>query len=90
MRITQAALRLLILILIVYGSATLWSVSESLAEAREQLNVQRVLTRTLQEENARLRLRLQETDEEEKLERIARQQLGLVSPDETVIYNVGD
>ena len=90
MRITQAALRLLILILIVYGSATLWSVSTSLAEAREQLKVQRVLTGTLQEENARLHLRLQATDEEEKMERIARQQLGLVSPDETVIYNVGD
>ena len=90
MRKTQAALRLLILILIVYGSATLWSVSSSQTEARELLQIQQETARTLREENAQMALRVSEIGEEEKWERIARRQLGLVSPDETVIYNVGD
>jgi len=90
LRITQTALRLLILILIVYGSAMLWSVSGALTEAQEQLAVQKTMIRTLQEENEEAYLRVQETDEKEKLEIIARQQLGLVGPGETVIYNVGD
>ena len=90
MRNNQAALRLLILILIVYGSTTLWSVSTALAEARELLEIRQETARTLREENAQMALRVSEIGEEEKWERIARQQLGLVSPDETVIYNVGD
>ena len=90
LRKTQTALRLLILILIAYGSAMLWSVSASLAEARQLLEIRQETARTLREENAQMARRVNEIGEEEKWERIARQQLGLVSPDETVIYYVGD
>lgn len=90
MRLIQSALRLLILVLIVYGSVTLWSVSQSLTQAREMLAVQRKTVSNLQMENAKLALRVKETDEEEKWEHIAREQLGLVDPEEIVIYNVGD
>ena len=90
MRITKSALRLLILILIVYGSLMLRSVGASLTAARTQLEERRETVRCLREENAHLRRLVEETDKEEIWERIARQQLGLVSPEETVIYNVGD
>ena len=90
MRMTKSALRLLILILVVYGSLTLRSVGASLAEARTQLESQQEAARCLREENAFLRRFIEETGEEEKWERLARQQLGLVAPGETVIYNVGD
>jgi len=89
LRKTQMALRLLILMLTVYGSCTMWTVGRELIAARELLAAQEERAQALREENAQLRLRLEETDEEE-WERIARQQLGLVSPEDTVIYNVGD
>ena len=86
----MATLRLLILILILYGFFTLRSVSLSLNEARRQLEVQLTAAESLREENEQLRRLLDETGEKEKWEYIARQQLGLVRPDEIVIHNVGD
>lgn len=90
MRITQGALRLLIVALILYGFAMQWSVGKSLNEATEQLKTQVERAENLREENAQLQQSLKDIKEEERWERIARQQLGLVSPGEIVIYNVGD
>lgn len=90
LRLTQAALRLLIMILIVYGSVTQWSVSRSLAAAEEHLVQQREQAERLREENTQLQQRINALEKEERWEHIARQQLGLVSPGEIVIYNVGD
>ena len=90
MRLTMAALRLLILTLILYALFTLRSVGLSLTQARQQLELQRTAVTSLREENARLRQRINEESEKEKWEYIARRQLGLVSPDEIVTYNVGD
>ena len=90
MRNNQAALRLLILILTVYGFSMLWSVGNELTEAGEVLRQEQENARALREENAQLRLRLEATDEKDNWERIARQQLGLVGPEDIVIYNVGD
>ena len=88
MRLTMAALRLLILILILYGCITLRSVGLSLREARHQLEEQQAAAQCLREENEQLRRRLSDSSQSEKWEYLARQQLGLVDPDDTVIYNV--
>lgn len=90
MRLTMAALRLLVLILILYGLLMLWNVGLSLREGRQLLECQQAAAERLREENALLRQHISEADEREKWERIARQQLGLVGPDEIVIYNVGE
>ena len=90
MRLTMAALKLLILILILYGLLTLRSVGLSLSEARRELGLQRAQAQDLRTENAQLRQSIGINGEKEKWETIARQQLGLVDPNETVIYNVGE
>ena len=90
MRLTMVSLRILILILTLYGLLILRNVGISLREARQELELQYAALECLRVENTLLRQRVEETGEKEKWECIARQQLGLVSPDEIVIYNLGE
>ena len=90
MRLTMAALKLLIITLILYGLLTLQSVGLSLTEARRQLETEQATAAQLRRDNALLGMSVSETDEKEKWEYIARQQLGLVHPNEIVTYNVGE
>ncbi len=90
LRRTRPVVRIIILALIVYAFITLLGVGRKLGRARELLEASGAAAAELQEENEALEFDMAHADEEETIERIAREKLGLVLPDDTILYDVGD
>ncbi len=89
-RSTNTAIRALVLILTVYAFYTLWSVGVQLDRSRALLAESRREEAALETEIAALRGDLERMGEEETVERLAREKLGLVRPEEIVTYSLGD
>jgi len=87
---TRPMLRLLVLLLTVYAFSTLLSVSGKLAAAGRALEERKQAAEELRQSLAALRYDMEQAGEQENIERLAREKLGLVMPDETVIYYAGD
>lgn len=90
MKHIQPLLRLVILALIAYSFLTLLSVRAQLARARRELTEQQTAVETLRAETEALRADVEHAGEAESIERIAREQLGLVYPEEIITYSTGD
>ena len=87
---TQPMIRLLVLVLMAYAFFTLLSVGGMLGEARRTLEESRLRAEELRREIAALQYDIDHAAEAEYIERLAREKLELVMPDETVIHYVGD
>ena len=90
LRAMQPMIRLLVLILIAYAFTTLLSVGRQLREAREALAEEQLAAEQLREEIQALQYDIDHAEEEENIERFAREKLGLVMPGEAAVHYVGD
>lgn len=89
-RASQTLLRIFILFLIVYAFTTLLSAAATLTRARDALAAQQERIQTLREENAALQYDIDHARDEESIERLAREKLGLIRPSGAGLYDVGD
>ena len=87
---TGLVIRVLVLTLTVYAFAAMWSVGTQLDRSRTLLAESRQEEAALEREIAELQYDLEHIGEEESIERLAREKLGLVRPDEIVTYDLGD
>lgn len=73
-----------------YGCVTLTSTNAKVNEAaKTEAELQQQVDRLL-EENASLRHAIENQDDPDTIEDIAREKLGLVMPDEQIYYDAGD
>lgn len=92
MRFKRSSLltKVLILVLVVYATVTLVSLQSQVTEKEAQIeSLQQAIT-TAQQENLRLEQNINALGTDEGVEAVARQKLGLVAPDETIFYDVGN
>ena len=80
---------ILMWVLLIYSAWSLWSVRTGLGEARSVLVELQGEAEALSRDNDTLRQGLDQAGSEEALRRIAREQLGLVLPEDR-IYIIGD
>ncbi len=90
LRGARAVIRIILLILMVYSFLTFLSVRQRLAEAQEALAGTRRAAEMLQRQNQALQSSIDSETEEEIMERLARDRLRLVRPEETETYQMGD
>lgn len=83
-------IKIVILALIVYATISLVSVNDRIAQAQaDQEILQAKVDRALQV-NAELEYDVAHADDEETIEEIAREKLGLVMPGEKIFYDIGN
>ena len=83
-------IRILIPALMLYALGSLFITGGKLDSAREQLLRAQETVQTLQEQNRELEEQIARSDDPELLEQMARQRLGLVMPEDKVIYDLGN
>ena len=76
--------------LLAYGCITLMNMNTKVEEAtKTEAELQEELL-AIQEENAELQFAIENKDDPETIEDIARDKLGLVMPDERIFYDTGE
>ena len=75
---------IVIALLLAYGFIRCWAVKSKLEEAEEARRTLCSEVRMLREESAALKRALESPPDEREIEKLARERLGLVLPDETI------
>lgn len=83
-------MKILILVLVVYATATLVSKQEETLALQAQAKELREQIEIIKEENARQRSANQKLDSDEGIESVAREMLGWASDGEIVFYDVSN
>ena len=76
--------------LLAYGCITLMSMKSKVADAARTESQLQSEVSTIQETNASLRFAIENKDDPDTIEDIARDKLGLVMPDERIFYDAGE
>ena len=76
--------------LMAYGCITLMSMRSKVADAAKTESQLQSQVSTIQETNASLRYAIENQDDPDTIEDIARDKLGLVMPDERIFYDAGE
>ena len=82
--------KIVILILVVGAAVQVYHLQGQVAAAEEEKAAYEEKVETLRQENASLQSDLDEGSTQEKMEEIAREELGLVTPGEYVFYDVSN
>lgn len=92
MRFIRSSLvaKIIIFAVIIYCAVTLVSLQGKLQEKEAQENLLTEQAASMEQENQRLEDAIENLDTDEGVEAAARQKLGLVKPNETVFYDVGN
>ena len=76
--------------LMAYGCITLMSMRSKVADAAKTESQLQSQVSSIQETNASLRFAIENQDDPDTIEDIARDKLGLVMPDERIFYDAGE
>ena len=76
--------------LMAYGCITLMNMRSKVAEAAKTESQLQSQVSSIQETNASLRYAIENQDDPDTIEDIARDKLGLVMPDERIFYDAGE
>ena len=76
--------------LMAYGFITLMSMKSKVADAAKTESQLQSQVSSIQETNASLRYAIENQDDPDTIEDIARDKLGLVMPDERIFYDAGE
>ena len=76
--------------LMAYGCITLMNMRSKVAEAARTESQLQSEVSSIQETNASLRFAIENQDDPDTIEDIARDKLGLVMPDERIFYDAGE
>ena len=79
-------IRIIIAALLAYAFIRFCAVKSSLEEAENARRTLRSEVQTLREESETLARAMEDPPDEEEIEKLARERLGLVMPDETIFY----
>ncbi|MBQ1351684.1 MAG: septum formation initiator family protein [Oscillospiraceae bacterium] len=82
--------KLIVLILLVYMAISLLTLRDQIASAQVQENELKAQVAELQEKNATLERDIANSDDPELLEKIAREQIGLVLPGEKIFVDISN
>ncbi len=83
-------LKLVVVAVVLYAGVTLMSLTGQVQEMEAQKEEKEAALVLAQQRNARMEDDIENVDSKEAVEDIARDQLGLVAPGETVFYDVGN
>lgn len=87
---TSAITKIVILALIVYAVVSLISVKSRTAEARQEKQALQQKVTQISEANAELQYGIDHSTDDQTIEDIAREKLGLVKPGEVIFYDTGN
>lgn len=85
-RNTRSIIAAVVIALMIYAMTCLYSAQETLAETERQIVQVGEELRQLEEENAVLAAKLERGDDDEIMEQLARERLGMVMPGEIIFY----
>ena len=83
-------IRIVILALIVYAAISIVTTKGKIEQAQQDLVAVRQQVNAVRQENAGLEYSLEHAGDDETIESIAREKLGLVMPGEKIFYDVGN
>lgn len=87
---SSAITKIVILALIIYAVASFISVRSKTAEALQEKTALQQKVTQMSEANAELQYGIDHSTDDQTIEDIAREKLGLVKPDEVIFYDTGD
>lgn len=87
---TSVVTKIVIVALIVYAVVSLISVRGKTAEAQQQKTELQQKVTQMAEANAELQYGIDHSTDDQTIEDIAREKLGLVKPGEVIFYDTGD
>ena len=87
---SSAITKIVILALIVYAVVSLISVKSRTAEARQEKQALQQKVTQISEANAELQYGIDHSTDDQTIEDIAREKLGLVKPGEVIFYDTGN
>ena len=87
---TSAITKIVILALIIYAVASFISVRSKTAEALQEKTALQQKVTQMSEANAELQYGIDHSTDDQTIEDIAREKLGLVKPGEVIFYDTGD
>ena len=90
MKKASAITKIVILALIVYAVVSLISVKSRTAEARQEKQALQQKVTQISEANAELQYGIDHSTDDQTIEDIAREKLGLVKPGEVIFYDTGN
>jgi cell division protein FtsL len=87
---SSAITKIVILALIIYAVASFISVRSKTAEALQEKTALQQKVTQMSEANAELQYGIDHSTDDQTIEDIAREKLGLVKPGEVIFYDTGD